>query len=120
MNLSHYFKVEEWKFSFRAYIVHHILIIYRVIYIVASNEERQSLLIRKLRQCCILFDFTNSACDLKGKEMKRQTLQELIEYVSTSNDTFQESAYMEMIHMVILKNSDFESHSPIDEYGCSD
>ncbi|CAA6668037.1 unnamed protein product [Spirodela intermedia] len=41
---------------------------------------KQSLFIRKLNLCCVIFDFTDPAKNLKEKEIKRQTLLELVEY----------------------------------------
>jgi hypothetical protein len=45
-----------------------------------SKDERHSLVIQKLRQCCTIFDFTDSVLDVKGKEIKRSALNELHQY----------------------------------------
>jgi serine/threonine-protein phosphatase 2A regulatory subunit B' len=71
-------------------------------YLEISSSERQELVIQKLRQCCILFDFTDVTCDLSGKETKRQILLELIEYISTSDGCLPEPVYPEIINMVII------------------
>lgn len=62
--------------------------------------EQEDLFIRKLRQCCISFDFMDPMADLKGKEMKRGTLNELVEYVSTGRGVLTEPVYPEIIKMI--------------------
>ena len=41
------------------------------------SHEQEELFIRKLRQCCVGFDFMDPVADLKGKEIKRATLNEV-------------------------------------------
>ena len=41
------------------------------------SSEQEELFIRKLRQCCVGFDFMDPVADLKGKEIKRATLNEV-------------------------------------------
>ncbi|MCI4389574.1 hypothetical protein PGIGA_G00099720 [Pangasianodon gigas] len=43
----------------------------------APSTEQQELFVQKLQQCCVLFDFFDSVTDLKSKEVKRATLNEL-------------------------------------------
>ncbi|KAJ8979745.1 hypothetical protein NQ317_004732 [Molorchus minor] len=45
-------------------------------------SEQEDLFIRKLRQCCVAFDFMDPVADLKGKEVKRCTLNELVDYIT--------------------------------------
>jgi serine/threonine-protein phosphatase 2A regulatory subunit B' len=46
--------------------------------------KREALFKQKLQQCCILFNFEDETdADMKGKEIKRETLVELAEYVNT-------------------------------------
>ena len=40
----------------------------------------------KAQACCIIYDFSSER-ELKGKEMKRQTLLELVEYASGPRST---------------------------------
>ncbi|EFJ33884.1 hypothetical protein SELMODRAFT_167051 [Selaginella moellendorffii] len=47
------------------------------------SSDRQALLVRKLKLCSITFDFTDSSKNPKEKEMKRQTLLELVDYISS-------------------------------------
>ncbi|XP_078012451.1 serine/threonine-protein phosphatase 2A 56 kDa regulatory subunit alpha isoform isoform X2 [Phascolarctos cinereus] len=66
----------------------------------ASSNEQQDLFCQKLEQCCILFDFMDSVADLKSKEIKRATLNELIEYVSTNRGVLVESTYSDIVKMI--------------------
>ena len=47
----------------------------------APVEEKEELFVRKLRQCCVLFDFEDPLSNVEGKEVKRATLHELVEYI---------------------------------------
>lgn len=60
-------------------------------------SERQDLFIKKLHQCSVIFDFTDSLCDLKGKEIKRSTLSELVEHITNSRGVLTEPIYPEII-----------------------
>lgn len=65
------------------------------------ESEQEALFIRKLRQCCVVFDFVDAVSDLKGKEIKRATLQELIEYISYGrSNVLVEEVYPEIIRMI--------------------
>ncbi|XP_039385351.1 serine/threonine-protein phosphatase 2A 56 kDa regulatory subunit alpha isoform isoform X1 [Mauremys reevesii] len=66
----------------------------------ATSNEQQDLFCQKLQQCCILFDFMDSVSDLKSKEIKRATLNELVEYVSTTRGVIVESAYADIVKMI--------------------
>ncbi|XP_034017611.1 serine/threonine-protein phosphatase 2A 56 kDa regulatory subunit alpha isoform isoform X1 [Thalassophryne amazonica] len=66
----------------------------------APSAEQQELFTQKLQQCCVLFDFLDSVTDLKSKEIKRATLNELVDYVSTNRGVLVESAYPEIINMI--------------------
>lgn len=57
-------------------------------------------MIRKLRQCSVSFDFMDPMAELKGKEIKRDTLNELVDYISTSRGVLTENMYSEIIKMV--------------------
>ena len=62
--------------------------------------EQEDLFIRKLRQCCIGFDFLDPVADLKGKETKRSTLNELVDYITAGRGVLTENVYPEIIRMV--------------------
>nr|GMC97333.1 serine/threonine protein phosphatase 2A 57 kDa regulatory subunit B' theta isoform-like [Ipomoea batatas] len=67
-----------------------------------SNSEKQSLFIKKLNLCSVPFDFTDPTKNLKEKDIKRQTLVELVDYVSSANEKFTENAMQEIIKMVSI------------------
>lgn len=62
--------------------------------------EREDLFIQKLRQCCVLFDFSEPLSDLKWKEVKRTALLEMVEYLSNESNVITEQIYPEAINMV--------------------
>lgn len=66
----------------------------------APSTEQPELFTQKLQQCCMLFDFLDSVTDLKSKEIKRATLNELVDYVSTNRGVLVEAAYPEITDMV--------------------
>uniref|UniRef100_A0A668UCM4 Serine/threonine protein phosphatase 2A regulatory subunit n=1 Tax=Oreochromis aureus TaxID=47969 RepID=A0A668UCM4_OREAU len=66
----------------------------------ALSTEQQELFTQKLQQCCMLFDFLDSVTDLKSKEIKRATLNELVDYVSTNRGVLVEPAYPEITNMI--------------------
>lgn len=68
----------------------------------APSTEQQELFTQKLHQCCVIFDFLDSVTDLKSKEIKRATLNELVEYVSTNRGVLVESSYPEITDMVSI------------------
>ncbi|XP_059284811.1 serine/threonine protein phosphatase 2A 57 kDa regulatory subunit B' theta isoform-like isoform X1 [Lycium ferocissimum] len=63
-------------------------------------SEKQNLFIKKLNLCCILFDFSDPTKNLKEKDIKRQTLVELVDYVTSANGKFTEAVMQEVIKMV--------------------
>uniref|UniRef100_A0A2P2JEX4 Serine/threonine protein phosphatase 2A regulatory subunit n=2 Tax=Rhizophora mucronata TaxID=61149 RepID=A0A2P2JEX4_RHIMU len=64
------------------------------------NSEKQNLFIKKLNLCCIVFDFTDPTKSLKEKEIKRQTLVELVDYLTSLNGKFTDTVVQEAIKMV--------------------
>ena len=69
---------------------------------VAAGEQEE-LFIRKLRQCCLGFDFLDPVADLKGKEIKRASLTELVDYITAGRGVLTEPVYSEIIRMVRLQ-----------------
>lgn len=59
------------------------------------------MFIRKLIQCQVLFDFTDPSSDLKNKEIKRQELQEMLEYVATVRGAITDAVYPDVVRMVL-------------------
>ncbi|GAB4848024.1 hypothetical protein Ancab_002684 [Ancistrocladus abbreviatus] len=65
-----------------------------------ANSEKQNLFIRKLNMCCVVFDFTDPTKSLKEKDIKKQTLVELVDYVTSANGKFTETVMQEIVKMV--------------------
>uniref|UniRef100_A0A8C1YKD7 Serine/threonine protein phosphatase 2A regulatory subunit n=1 Tax=Cyprinus carpio TaxID=7962 RepID=A0A8C1YKD7_CYPCA len=65
-----------------------------------SAQEQPELFLKKLQQCCFLFDFLDTLSDLKMKEYKRSTLNELVDYVTLSRGYLTEQTYPEVVKMV--------------------
>lgn len=61
--------------------------------------ERQELFVQKLRECCYCFDFGEPLQDLKGKEVKRAMLIELVEYITVNRGVITEALYPEAVNM---------------------
>ncbi|CAN0929283.1 Serine/threonine protein phosphatase 2A 59 kDa regulatory subunit B' eta isoform [Linum grandiflorum] len=68
----------------------------------AHISDKQKLLVSKLNLCCTLHDFTDPTKNLKEKDIKRQTLLDLVDYLATSsaNGKFADSLLQEMVKMV--------------------
>lgn len=64
------------------------------------SSEKQNLFIKKLNMCCVLFDFNDPSKNLKEKDIKRQTLLELVDYISSVNSKFTEVTMQEITKMV--------------------
>ncbi|KAJ3366084.1 Serine/threonine-protein phosphatase 2A 56 kDa regulatory subunit delta isoform [Allomyces arbusculus] len=62
-------------------------------------HERTGLFVRKLQQCHIMFDFSDATSDLKGKEVKRVTLTELVDYITTNRGVITEEVYPAVFSM---------------------
>lgn len=67
-----------------------------------SSMEQEDLFIRKLRQCCVSFDFMDPVSDLKGKEIKRGALNDLSAYITHGRGVLTEAVYPEIIRMVCV------------------
>eukprot|EP00002_Diphylleia_rotans_P035138 TRINITY_DN763_c0_g1_i1.p1 TRINITY_DN763_c0_g1~~TRINITY_DN763_c0_g1_i1.p1 ORF type:complete len:528 (-),score=116.77 TRINITY_DN763_c0_g1_i1:445-2028(-) len=66
-----------------------------------TAQERPVLFQRKLRQCCVLFTFRDPNEDALSRDVKKQTLIELVEYVNNSKSPFPESVYPDVVQMVM-------------------
>lgn len=62
-------------------------------------EEQIPLFITKVDQCNTMFDFNDPSFDIQGKEIKRVTLQELIEFIVTNRFTYTEEMYEHVVNM---------------------
>uniref|UniRef100_A0A8C2BF68 Serine/threonine protein phosphatase 2A regulatory subunit n=1 Tax=Cyprinus carpio TaxID=7962 RepID=A0A8C2BF68_CYPCA len=68
-----------------------------------SAQEQPELFLKKLQQCCFLFDFMDTLSDLKMKEYKRSTLNELVDYVTLSRGYLTEQTYPEVVKMLVYE-----------------
>ncbi|CCC71727.1 hypothetical protein NCAS_0I00590 [Naumovozyma castellii] len=64
-----------------------------------SPEERIALFIAKVDQCNTMFDFNDPSFDIQGKEIKRITLQELIEFIVTNRFQYSNEMYSHVVTM---------------------
>lgn len=64
------------------------------------NADKQNLFVRKLHLCSFNFDFTDGSKHVREKEMKRQTLVELLDYVSTETGKFTETVSEDVMFMI--------------------
>ncbi|EGO20964.1 hypothetical protein SERLADRAFT_452105 [Serpula lacrymans var. lacrymans S7.9] len=62
-------------------------------------SERSQLFIKKLHQCRVLFDFNDASAELKGKQIKAQTLHEMLDYITTQRGVITENIYPEVVNM---------------------
>lgn len=63
-------------------------------------NDQQDLFIKKLLQCCNVFNFMDPVADLKSKEIKRACLNELVDYVTATVGILTEPVYPEIVKMV--------------------
>ena len=64
-----------------------------------DTSEQEELFILKLRQCCVEFDFLEPTSDIKGKEIKRAALTEVIDYISGNDGVLTVAVYPEISRM---------------------
>jgi serine/threonine-protein phosphatase 2A regulatory subunit B' len=69
----------------------------------ATPAEREGLFLQKITQCSVVFDFAmDPLSDLKYKEVKRATLSEVVEYISTNRGVLTDPVYPEIVRMVSM------------------
>jgi serine/threonine-protein phosphatase 2A regulatory subunit B' len=73
-------------------------------------SEKQNLFVKKANLCCAVYDFADPTKNLKEKELKRQTLMELVDYVTSANGKFSEVIMLEISKMVSINL--FRTSSP--------
>ncbi|UZJ51976.1 hypothetical protein CBS101457_001296 [Exobasidium rhododendri] len=61
--------------------------------------DRPELFVRKLRQCSVVFDFNDVSQELKGKQVKAQTLHEMLDYITSQRGVITEQIYPEVVAM---------------------
>ncbi|KAI4300339.1 hypothetical protein L6164_033728 [Bauhinia variegata] len=66
----------------------------------APVSERPNLFLRKLQICCYVFDFSDTLKSVREKEIKRQTLMELVDFIQSGSGKITENCQEEMIRMI--------------------
>lgn len=64
--------------------------------------DQAGLVVKKLQQCCVLFNFDDPLADVKSKEVKRACLNELITALNDTRGLLTESVCAELVHMVAV------------------
>ncbi|KAI3406294.2 RTS1 [Candida oxycetoniae] len=62
-------------------------------------EDQIQLFIQKIDQCNLMFDFSDPTFDVRGKEIKRMTLQELIAFISNNRFSYTDEMYKHVVSM---------------------
>uniref|UniRef100_A0A0C9RW41 Serine/threonine protein phosphatase 2A regulatory subunit n=1 Tax=Wollemia nobilis TaxID=56998 RepID=A0A0C9RW41_9CONI len=65
-------------------------------------SERQNLFISKLNLCRVVFDFSDPNKNVREKDIKRQTLLELVDYITSGSAKFTEPVMEEITKMVTV------------------
>lgn len=63
------------------------------------NAEKMNLFVSKVSLCCVTFDFTDPSKNTVEKDVKRQTLLELVDFVASRSMKFSEPAILAMCRM---------------------
>ena len=63
-------------------------------------SERPHMFSRKIQICCVQFDFADQMSSLREKEIKRQILVELVEFVQSGSGKLSETMQEELIGMI--------------------
>ncbi|KAF9264816.1 protein phosphatase 2A regulatory B subunit [Marasmius fiardii PR-910] len=62
-------------------------------------SDRPQLFVKKLHQCRVLFDFNDASSEIKGKQIKTQTLHEMLEYITSQRGVITDNVYPEVVNM---------------------
>ncbi|KAG7547475.1 Armadillo-type fold [Arabidopsis suecica] len=66
------------------------------------SSEKPNLFIKKLSLCCVVFDFSDPSKNLREKEIKRQTLLELVDYIATVSTKLSDAAMQEIAKVAVV------------------
>lgn len=83
-----------------AYALNGSTVVSQTLSLETPPPERPQLFIKKLHQCAVLFDFNDTNAELKGKQIKTQTLHEMLEYITTQRGVITDNVYPEVVKMV--------------------
>ncbi|KAL5743015.1 hypothetical protein ACOSP7_029747 [Xanthoceras sorbifolium] len=64
------------------------------------TSDRQNLFLRKLQVCCFQLDFSDTLKGVREKEIKRQSLLELVDFIQSGSGKITEHCQEEMIKMI--------------------
>ncbi|KAK3824800.1 MAG: protein phosphatase 2A regulatory B subunit [Benniella sp.] len=64
-----------------------------------AYNDRQDLFLRKISQCTVLFDFNDASSELEGKEIKREALTEILDYITNNRGVITEPVYPAVVSM---------------------
>ena len=78
----------------------------------APAEERTVLFLRKIEQCCYIFEFADPMVDIHAKEIKRAALNEILDYISSYKGVLTDPVYPEVVRLV--KINAFRTLPPLD------
>lgn len=65
-------------------------------------SEKMNLLVSKLSLCCVTFDFTDPGKNTMEKDVKRQILMDILDFVASGSIRFAESAVLAMCRMCAI------------------
>lgn len=57
----------------------------------------------------MVFDFNDASQELQGKQIKAQTLHEMLDYITSQRGVITEVVYPEVVGMVSSEDSDYRS-----------
>jgi len=57
----------------------------------------------------VVFDFNDASQELQGKQIKAQTLHEMLDYITSQRGVITEVVYPEVVGMVSSEDSDYRS-----------
>ena len=83
------------------YLLTYSTVVFIFIFVDSTPAEREGLLIQKINQGMVIFDFVKDPLsDLKFKEIKRAALNEMVEYVTVNRGVITDNIYPVAVHMV--------------------
>jgi len=78
-----------------------LILIKKIHFVETPADQQEKLFAAKLKQCCLIFDFSDCISDLKSKEIKRACLNEIVDYITVTRNCLTENIYPELILMVL-------------------
>ena len=65
-----------------------------------SSAQKQNIFLQKLELCSFVFDFSEAGLDMREKEMKRDALQDIVDYINIGGGTFTEEVSPAVVVMI--------------------